>query len=212
MKIVGDLDTQCTVHVCSYWVENKEPNIPVGFANDTAQLFVVNKYGKRVPCGVAREMLVAGPQVGIGCLNQPGKTAQVFIDNPFSSSLSGHSVARVYRTGDIVRYREDGDIEFVGRKDSQVKIRGFRIELKEVESVIRLFPAVKEVTVQPFDYDITSVVPSTTSSALDSLSSTASSPPTSLILYLISTIYLSTPSSTAPPTSITSPKAQILMM
>ena len=135
--------TECTVYVCSHWVENKEANIPVGSANDTAQLFVVNKYGKRVPWGAAGEMLVAGPQVGIGYLNQAEKTAASFVE---------WNGKRVYRTGDIVRYRCDGEIEFVGRKDGQVKIRGFRIELKEVESVIRQFPGIKDATVQAFDY------------------------------------------------------------
>ena len=135
--------TECTVYVCSYWVENKEANIPVGFANDTAQLFVANKQGKRVPWGAAGEMLVAGPQVGIGYLNQPQKSAESFVE---------WNGKRVYRTGDIVRYREDGAIEFVGRKDGQVKIRGFRIELKEVESIIRQFPGIKDATVQAFDY------------------------------------------------------------
>ena len=61
--------------------------------------------------------------------------------------------ARVYRTGDIVRYLPDGNIQFVGRRDGQVKIRGFRIELKEVEAVIRQFPGIKDATVQAFDYE-----------------------------------------------------------
>ena len=135
--------TESTVYVCSYWVEKKEPNIPIGHSNDTAQLFIVNKYGKRVPWGAAGELLVAGPQVGLGYLNQPQKTADVFVE---------WDGKRVYRTGDIVRYRYDGEIEFVGRKDGQVKIRGFRIELKEVEAVIRQFDGIKDATVQAFDY------------------------------------------------------------
>ncbi len=135
--------TESTVYVCSYWVEKKEPNIPIGHSNDTAQLFIVNKYGKRVPWGAAGELLVAGPQVGLGYLNQPQKTADVFVE---------WDGKRVYRTGDIVRYRYDGEIEFVGRKDGQVKIRGFRIELKEVEAVICQFEGIKDATVQAFDY------------------------------------------------------------
>ena len=135
--------TESTVYVCSYWVEKKEPNIPIGHANDSAQLFIVNKYGKRVPWGAAGELLAAGPQVGLGYLNKPEKTAEVFVE---------WNGKRVYRTGDIVRYRHDGEIEFVGRKDGQVKIRGFRIELKEVEAVIRQFDGIKDATVQAFDY------------------------------------------------------------
>ena len=135
--------TEATVYVSSYWVNKNEPNIPIGHPNDTAQLFIVNKYGHRVPWGASGELLIAGPQVGLGYLNQPEKTAQTFVE---------WSGKRVYRTGDIVRYRHDGEIEFVGRKDGQVKIRGFRIELKEVEAVIRQFDGIKDATVQAFDY------------------------------------------------------------
>ena len=135
--------TEATVYVSSYWVEKNEPNIPIGHPNDTVQLFIINKYGKRVPWGAAGELLAAGPQVGVGYLNQPQKTAEAFVD---------WNGKRVYRTGDIVRYRHDGEIEFVGRKDGQVKIRGFRIELKEVEAVIRQFEGIKDATVQAFDY------------------------------------------------------------
>jgi len=135
--------TEATVYVSSYWVEKNEPNIPIGHPNDTVQLFIVNKYGKRIPWGAAGELLAAGPQVGLGYLNQPQKTAEAFVE---------WNGKRVYRTGDIVRYRHDGEIEFVGRKDGQVKIRGFRIELKEVEAVIRQFEDIKDATVQAFDY------------------------------------------------------------
>ncbi len=135
--------TETTVYVSSFWVEKNEPNIPIGFPNDTAQLFITTKHGKRLPWGAAGELLVAGPQVGIGYLNQPEKTKEAFVE---------WNGKQVYRTGDIVRYREDGAIEFVGRKDGQVKIRGFRIELKEVEAVIRQFDGIKDATVQAFDY------------------------------------------------------------
>ena len=142
--------TECTVYVSSFWVEKNEPNIPIGFSNDTAQLFIVNKNGKRVPWGAAGELLIAGPQVGIGYLNQPEKTAEAFVEVP-SNNVPDTKV-RVYKTGDIVRYRQDGAIEFVGRKDGQVKIRGFRIELKEVEAVIRQFEGIKDATIQAFDF------------------------------------------------------------
>jgi amino acid adenylation domain-containing protein len=135
--------TETTCYVCSHYVDKNEPNIPIGQPNDTAELHVVNRFGKQVPWGCAGELIVAGPQVGLGYLNQPEKTAATFVE---------WNGKRVYRTGDIVRYRENGDIEFVGRKDGQVKIRGFRIELKEVEAVIRQFPGIKDATVQAFDY------------------------------------------------------------
>ena len=86
--------------------------------------------------------------MGKGYLGRPDKTAEVFVDNPYTDDPL---FKNMYRTGDIVRWRADGDIEFIGRKDMQVKIRGFRIELKEVESVIREFPGISDVTVQAFD-------------------------------------------------------------
>ena len=136
--------TECTVYVSSFTVTQNEPNIPIGQANaNGTRLIVVDKDGKEAPTGTEGELYVAGPQVGLGYLNQPEKTADVFVE---------WNGLRCYKTGDIVRYREDGNIEFVGRRDGQVKIRGFRIELKEVEGVIREFPGIKDATVQAFDY------------------------------------------------------------
>ncbi len=135
--------TETTVYVCSHYVDKNEPNIPIGKPNDDVELFIVNRFGKQLPWGASGELIIAGPQVGRGYLNQPDKTAAAFVE---------WNGKRVYRTGDVVRYRENGDIEFVGRKDGQVKIRGFRIELKEVEAVIRQFPGIKDATVQAFDY------------------------------------------------------------
>ena len=135
--------TECTVYVCSHYVDRNEPNIPIGKPNDITQLYIVNRFGKQVPWGCNGELIVAGLQLGLGYLNNPEKTDAAFVQ---------WNGKRVYRTGDVVRYRENGDIEFVGRKDGQVKIRGFRIELKEVEGVIRQFPGIKDCTVQAFDY------------------------------------------------------------
>ena len=136
--------TECTVYVSSFFVTQNEPNIPIGKANTNGtRLIVVGQDGKEVPTGTDGELYVAGPQVSLGYLNQPEKTAEVFVD---------WNGLRCYKTGDIVHYREDGNIEFVGRRDGQVKIRGFRIELKEVEVIIREFPGIKDATVQAFDY------------------------------------------------------------
>ena len=140
--------TECICYVVSEEVMVQEENIPIGIPLPWIHAYVVNPEGKQVPRGETGELWIAGDQVGKGYLNRPDKTAEVFLDNPFEKDPD---YARVYRTGDIVRFREDGKIEFVGRKDGQVKIRGFRIELKEVEAVIREFPGIKDVTVQAFD-------------------------------------------------------------
>ena len=140
--------TETTVLVTIYTVEHKEKDIPIGSAIDNMHLYIVDPQGHRLPVGAAGELWISGPQVSRGYLNRPEKTAEVYIDNPFTDQ---HKFARVYRSGDIVRYLPSGDIQFVGRRDGQVKIRGFRIELKEVEAVIREFPGIKDATVQAFD-------------------------------------------------------------
>jgi amino acid adenylation domain-containing protein len=129
-------------------VEQKKQDIPIGSAIDNMRLYVVDPQGHRLPVGAAGELWISGPQVSRGYLNRPEKTAEVYISNPFTDN---EKYARVYRSGDIVRYLPSGDIQFVGRRDGQVKIRGFRIELKEVEAVIREFPGIKDATVQAFD-------------------------------------------------------------
>lgn len=140
--------TECTICITTFNVTEVLKDIPIGSALDNIKLYVVDKAGRRLPVGAAGELWAAGPQVSRGYLNRPEKTAEVYIANPFETN---EKYAHIYRTGDIVRYLPDGNIQFVGRKDGQVKIRGFRIELKEVESVIRQFPGIKDATVQAFD-------------------------------------------------------------
>ena len=134
--------TECTVFVTVKRVFENEPNIPIGVVTGPSELMVCDKHLQRLPVGAAGELIVIGDQVGRGYLNRPDKTAEAFF------TVDGK---RAYHTGDIVRYRPDGDIEFVGRRDGQVKIRGFRIELKEVEAVIREYPGITDCTVQAFD-------------------------------------------------------------
>ena len=142
--------TECTIFITVYGVEQKMKEIPIGKSLNNVRLYVVDAQGHRLPVGAAGELWVAGPQVSRGYLNRPEKTAEVYITNPFTSD---EKYQRIYRTGDIVRFLPDGNIQFVGRRDGQVKIRGFRIELKEVESIIREFPGIKDATVQAFDED-----------------------------------------------------------
>ena len=140
--------TECTIFTTTYLVEKKMKEIPIGKPLDNMRLYIVDPQGHRLPMGAAGELWISGPQVSRGYLNRPEKTAEVYIGNPF---IDDDKYARVYRSGDIVRYLPSGDIQFVGRRDGQVKIRGFRIELKEVEAVIREFRGIKDATVQAFD-------------------------------------------------------------
>ncbi|MBR6040981.1 MAG: amino acid adenylation domain-containing protein [Clostridia bacterium] len=139
--------TECTIFSTIYPVTRSEENIPIGRPLENVKCYVVDAFGHQLPAGAIGELLIAGPNVGDGYLNRPEKTAEVFIDNPFDGGIW----ARAYRTGDIVRYRSDGEIEFIGRRDGQVKIHGFRIELTEIEAVIREFPSVRDVTVNAID-------------------------------------------------------------
>ena len=123
-----------------------EKNVPIGKPMSSIHAYVLDKTGHRLPAGAAGEYCLSGPQVSRGYLNRPDKTAEAYEDCPFNEF-------RMYHTGDIVRYRKNGDVEFVGRKDGQVKIRGFRIETKEVESVIRGYDGIDDVTVQVYDYE-----------------------------------------------------------
>ncbi|MCQ2173616.1 MAG: amino acid adenylation domain-containing protein [Bacteroidales bacterium] len=134
--------TECTVFSTTTPVQVKEPNIPIGKPVDSLDCYIVDKQLHRLPVGAVGELVIVGSQVGRGYLNCPDKTAEAFF------TWNGR---RAYHSGDIARYRQDGNIEFVGRRDGQVKIRGFRIELKEVEAVIREFEGIRDVTVQAFD-------------------------------------------------------------
>ena len=140
--------TEGTVYCTAVRLDKKYRDIPIGKAVDNARLYVVDKAGRRLPVGAAGELWLSGPKVTRGYLNRPEKTAEAYLDNPFTDDPA---YKRTYRTGDVVRYLSDGSLQFIGRRDAQVKIRGFRIELTEVEEVIRRYPDIKDVTVAAFD-------------------------------------------------------------
>jgi amino acid adenylation domain-containing protein len=117
--------------------------VPIGRPVANAQLYILDRYGQPVPIGVSGELHIGGIQVARGYLNRPELTAEKFIPDPFSNDPE----ARLYKTGDLARYRPDGNIEFLGRLDFQVKVRGFRIELGEIEAVLSQHMAVREAVV-----------------------------------------------------------------
>jgi amino acid adenylation domain-containing protein len=112
--------------------------VPIGRPVANTQLYVLNASGKPVPVGVAGELHLGGVQLARGYLNRPEQTAAAFIPHPFSDQPG----ARLYKTGDLVRYRADGVLEYLGRSDHQVKVRGCRIELGEIEAALRQQPGV----------------------------------------------------------------------
>lgn len=117
--------------------------VPIGRPLSNRSCYVLDRYGNPVPIGVAGELHIGGDMVALGYLHRPALTAQRFIPDPFSD----RPAARLYKTGDLVRYLPDGTLEFLGRTDHQVKVRGFRIELGEIESALSQHPDVQEVVV-----------------------------------------------------------------
>jgi amino acid adenylation domain-containing protein/non-ribosomal peptide synthase protein (TIGR01720 family) len=120
-----------------------QTHMPIGRPIEGIRLYVLNAWAEPVPPGVPGELYVAGVGVGRGYLQDPARTADVFLPDRFGSEPG----ARMYRTGDLARYRRDGAIEFVGRADQQVKLRGFRIELGEIETNLSASPLVREAAV-----------------------------------------------------------------
>jgi amino acid adenylation domain-containing protein len=106
--------------------------LPIGKPVANMRAYVLDRAGALAPLGVAGELYIGGVGVGRGYLNDPRRTAEVFTPDPFGPEPG----ARLYKTGDLVRWLADGTIEFLGRIDHQVKIRGFRIELGEIEAVL----------------------------------------------------------------------------
>jgi acyl-CoA synthetase (AMP-forming)/AMP-acid ligase II/acyl carrier protein len=124
--------TEAAVDV-TYWAcqrDTDETTVPIGRPVANTRLYIVDSAGQRMPAGVPGELWIGGVQVARGYVNRPELSATSFSDDPFSAEPS----ARVYKTGDLVRWRDDGAIEFLGRLDHQVKLRGFRIELGEIEA------------------------------------------------------------------------------
>jgi amino acid adenylation domain-containing protein len=117
--------------------------VPIGRSIANTQAYILDHNLQSVPIGVPGELYIGGFGLARGYLNHPELTAQKFIPNPFSNEPG----ARLYKTGDLVRYMSDGNIEFLGRIDNQVKIRGFRIELQEIEAVLTQHPQVQQTVV-----------------------------------------------------------------
>jgi amino acid adenylation domain-containing protein len=123
---------------------NSWPAYPaIGKPVANSQMYLLDQRLNPVPLGTMGELCIGGVPLARGYLNRPDLTAERFIPDQFSQQPG----RRLYKTGDLVRYLEDGNIVFLGRADHQVKIRGFRVELGEVESVLDQHPAVREAVV-----------------------------------------------------------------
>jgi amino acid adenylation domain-containing protein len=118
-------------------------SIPLGRPNANTRVYVLNDKGAPSPIGVCGEIHIAGDGVALGYLNRPELTAQRFVSDPFSNEAQ----ARMYKTGDLGRWLNDGTIEFLGRSDFQVKVRGFRIEPREIEAQLVSHTDIREAVV-----------------------------------------------------------------
>jgi amino acid adenylation domain-containing protein len=138
--------TECTTFTTTYTidaVERDATSIPIGRPIANTQVYILNRAAEPAPIGVTGEIYVGGAGVAQGYLNRPDLTAERFVADPFNADAT----ARLYRTGDFGRWREDGAVEFLGRIDQQVKIRGFRIELGEIEARLSSHEHVREAVV-----------------------------------------------------------------
>lgn len=138
--------TETTIAATAYDITgpSTETDVPIGRPLPNAHTYVLNPLTLQpMPIGAPGELYIAGTGLAWGYLNEAVKTADRFIPNPFATTDG----ERLYKTGDLVRYRHDGNLEFRGRVDDQVKIRGYRIELGEIEHALRKHPAVQESVV-----------------------------------------------------------------
>lgn len=135
--------TEATVDVtwqpCSPWSNGEV--VPIGRPIANTSIYLLDADGRPVPVGVAGEIYIGGPQVARGYVNLAELTAERFLPDPFRPG------GRVYRTGDLGRWRHDGSVEYLGRIDQQVKVRGFRIECGEIEHALERHPAVERAVV-----------------------------------------------------------------
>nr|B0CN26.1 RecName: Full=Nonribosomal peptide synthase SfmB; AltName: Full=Glycine--[glycyl-carrier protein] ligase [Streptomyces lavendulae]ABI22132.1 putative non-ribosomal peptide synthetase [Streptomyces lavendulae] len=136
--------TETTIWSCAARIRPGEP-VTIGRPIPGTRVLVADAALRPVPPGVCGELLVGGPGVALGYLDDPARTAARFVPDPY------HPGERLYRTGDVVRLRSDGLIEFVGRVDEQVKVRGHRIELGEIESALRALPGVRDAAATVLD-------------------------------------------------------------
>ncbi len=141
-NLYGPTEASVDVSYWACWSDSAETAIPIGRPIANITLYILDRQLNPVPVGTPGELHIGGIGLGRGYLNRPGLTAEKFIPNPYSQEGG-----RLYKTGDLVCYRPDGNIDYLGRIDHQVKIRGFRIELGEIEARLLEAPYIKEAVV-----------------------------------------------------------------
>ena len=141
--------TECTDIATSHTLKTSQAassNTPIGLPADNISLFILDQYLNPMPKGAIGELYIGGKGVGLGYLNNPAITAERFIASPFAHD-NNTSAGKLYKSGDLVRLQESGELEFIARSDDQIKIRGFRIELGEIENQLRHIHDVQDAVV-----------------------------------------------------------------
>jgi acyl-coenzyme A synthetase/AMP-(fatty) acid ligase len=142
--------TETVVGCCVHEVSASDPRtgpVPIGRPIANTQLYVLDRHMNPLPPGVAGELYIGGAGVARGYLNRPELTRERFLADPF---VEGPGRC-LYKTGDLVRHRVDGTLEYLGRTDDQVKIRGYRIELGEIESKLAQHVGIRSCAVMVDD-------------------------------------------------------------
>lgn len=134
--------TETTIWSTIHKVECEEDTTYIGRPIDNTQVYILDTYLQPVPVGVIGELYIGGDGVAHGYFQNPELTKQRFLHNPFRQEAEG---SRIYKTGDLCRYLNNGLIEFQGRVDHQIKLHGHRIELGEIEAVLSKYPGINEV-------------------------------------------------------------------
>src|SRR5205085_7027037 len=148
VRLVNSYGPTETTISATFWESPGEPQpawreVPIGRPLRNMQAYILDARLHAVPIGMIGELCLAGINLARGYLDRPDQTAAQFTPNPFGDQLG----ARLYRTGDVARWRPDGEIECLGRNDQQVKVRGFRIELGEIETALSQHSSVDEAVV-----------------------------------------------------------------
>lgn len=139
--------TETTVWSAVYQIRDEQAPILIGKPIGNTQIYVLNNAGGEVPAGCEGEVYIGGAGVTLGYRNRDDLTAERFVPNPYRNPFVDYVSDRLYKTGDLAKYRFDGNIEFLRRNDKQVKVRGFRIELGEIEQNLKSHPAVEQTVV-----------------------------------------------------------------
>lgn len=145
--------TETSIYATGLQIKNDEVHL-IGKPISNTTAYILNSKMMLQPIGIVGELYIGGIGVARGYLNQQELTTDRFVSNPFQTAdekIKGINF-RIYKTGDLVRWHPDGNIEYIGRNDFQVKLRGYRIELGEIENILSKYPGVKQVVVMVNHY------------------------------------------------------------